>query len=401
MVCKNCGNLIEDGAMFCGECGAKVEIAAQEDTTSQPTVPVSFDAFKNSNTTVGSSDDNSSGGASSDNSSPVGNVAKNISAKLPANLNKKAIAICVAVVVVFVVALVAISLSKGQEKAPEPNEPDFAVGMSEESTSEVEMLYMPTCRMWSYNDIENYFGSKNYNISYEYAYDSTVPADCVISQSIAAGTEVAPDTNIVFVISKGEDVCPEVYKQKLVVTGSANSSYARVELFIWEHGAWKSQYSCNATVGRNGIGYDYGEGKGITPAGDFALGVLLSQYQTSNATWPHKLVTTSTCVVDDTSSSLYNTIVDSYSLPDNVSFDPIGDTIINGNSDKCMYIEHNGNGLDSNNVVPGRGSVITLCSKTNGLHPTAGCIDVSADDFNAMLNLLDYNLTPHIIIVVE
>ena len=389
MLCKNCGNPLEDGAMFCGECGTKVELLSQEvvsneeQQTPQSVPEASFD------------------GANSSDSD--GNTSEKSNKKFP-NVNKKAIAICAAVVVVFVVVVVGINLSKSNgAKNDDPyfEESDYLEETKSSLLNQTANTYMPLCKGWAYDDVYDYFSSIDCDVSYNYAYDSTIPENCVISQSLEAGTEIIPGSNIVFVISRGDDSCPEEYRQKIVVSGSEDSSYAYMELFIWEQGEWRSQYGCNATVGRNGIGYNYGEGKGITPAGEFKLGVLLSEYKTSNDSWPHKLVTENTCVVDDVNSEYYNTIVNISSLPDYVTYDPIGDTIINDNTDKCIYIEHNGDGLSSDNVISGKGSAITICGKTSDLYATAGCIDISSRDFNAMLNLLDYNLMPHIIIEVE
>jgi L,D-peptidoglycan transpeptidase YkuD (ErfK/YbiS/YcfS/YnhG family) len=86
-------------------------------------------------------------------------------------------------------------------------------------------------------------------------------------------------------------------------------------------------------------------------------------------------------------------------IPSGTGYDNIGDTIVNGDTDKCMYIEHNGDGYSTENVVSGKGSAITICGKTSGIHATAGCVDIASSDFNAMLTMLDYSKNPHIEIV--
>ena len=385
MVCKNCGNQIEFGDAFCGVCGTKVDFENGTYTQMQPQPQASYTMANFQETPQGAE-------------APVQVVAE-ASASAP----KKKTGLIIGAVVVAVV-LIAVIVTTVIPKIKQPNvdnsnpavEQDAGFNAGAEKT-----VGMPDCVGWTIDSVDEFFESIDCTINYEYEFDSEVAEDCIISQDVSAGEELKPGAKINFVVSKGEDLCPEEYKQKIVVTGSAGSTTAYMQLFIWENGEWKNQYSCNATVGRNGIGSNYGEGKGVTPAGDFELGVVLTENAISNQGWPYKIVTEDTCVVDDVSSPYYNTIVSSHILPGYVSYDPIGDTIINADTDKCMYIEHNGNGTDSYDVVAGNGSAITICGKTSDLHSTAGCVDISSKDFNAILNLLDYDLTPHIIIGVE
>ncbi len=193
--------------------------------------------------------------------------------------------------------------------------------------------------------------------------------------------------------------CPSPYSQKLVLNAHSGLSNATMQLMNWEDGDWKSVYTCKATVGKDGIGSNYGEGKSVTPAGTYKLGVILCTTAPGN-NWPYRIVTSKTCIVDDTGSTYYNTIQNIDSLPSNVHVDRIGNTIINGNSHQCMYIEHNGDGISNEGVVAGKGSAITICGRTKSLSATAGCVDVSASDLVNIISKMDYNNNPHIEISV-
>lgn len=240
-----------------------------------------------------------------------------------------------------------------------------------------------------------------YTFEYIYEYSDSVEADHIISQSITPGLPLTDGTTITIHVSKGKDVSPTGYDQKVVVTAAPGSSYGTLTLYNWEDGQWVQAFSCNATVGSKGISTDYGEGKKRTPMGTFKLGVALSANSIPNNNWPSRLVSSSSCIVDDTDSSLYNTLQTTGQLPRGTSYDPIGNTLTRGYSNILIYIEHNGNGLDSSNVVAGRGSVITICGRHPSLAPTAGCVDISASNMVTLIGMLDYNKNPHIEITTQ
>lgn len=195
--------------------------------------------------------------------------------------------------------------------------------------------------------------------------------------------------------------CPYEYEQKVVVTvEGAASSYATLELMEWDNGDWVSRFSCNAMVGKSGVGGDYGEGKNITPIGTFKLGPVLTTTKAPN-NLDYYTVTADTCVVDDVNSDLYNIITDTSSVPAGVSCDGIGNNIVNGNLSGAIFIQHNGDGRSSKGVVPGKGSVITICGCRGQVNATAGCIDISSSDYSKLLELLNGDKTPVIEIKVK
>lgn len=275
------------------------------------------------------------------------------------------------------------------------------VGEQETAASQEEPLPMPRCVGLTYEQMLQKLFYAGCTASVEYEYSDTVAEGIVIRQSVPEGSPVPADGKVVITISKGaEPVATPAYTQKVVVTAPSGSSYGTLELYNWENGQWVLQFSCSATVGKNGISSNYGEGKKRTPAGEFKLGVALSKNAIDNDGWPFYQVTSDTCIVDDTGSSMYNTIQSIRSLPSGVSYDSIGKTLASS-SNVLIFIEHNGDGFSSRDVVAGKGSVITICGKKNAIKPTAGCVDISSSDMNKLIRELDYSKDPMIEIYAD
>ena len=227
-----------------------------------------------------------------------------------------------------------------------------------------------------------------------YEFHDTYAENRVISQSIAAGTELQGNEFLTLTVSKGSDVCPYDYSQKLVVSSSRNSSYATASLYEWNEGDWQLVTSYNATVGSNGIGQAY-EGSKRTPKGLFKLGIVLTA-RSLNTNMDTYYVTSTTCVVDDPDSRYYNCIMDRSQIPSGTSYDMIGKGLNNGTSNAFIYIEHNGTGLSSDGVVAGAGSVMGVRGTYQQLSPTFGDVHISASDMLDLLSKLDSAKNPMI-----
>lgn len=300
------------------------------------------------------------------------------------------ILLVVAILVVAMVLGAIVLIGNSWRAAP-------AVRTSEPTTAATVPSAMPNCEGWNYLDAVDYLEPIGCEVKYEYVFNDTVPAEVIIQQTVPEGTLLNAYSVVEFTVSKGADICPYAYRQKITVTALAGSRSAQLVLYDWENGGWVSKYTCAATVGKNGIGSNYGEGKCYTPKGTFKLGVALSQDPIGNDAWPVRYVTYDTCVVDDTDSPYYNTIQSISALPYGVGYDAVGKTLISGDTDIFLYIEHNGNGLTSEGVVRGKGSVITLCGRRSGYSAHAGgCVDITQWDMNALIQLLDYSKNPHI-----
>ena len=297
------------------------------------------------------------------------------------------------------------------EEPTEPDETESATVATEpvetipetEAPAETEppKILMPNCVGLTHEEAVSAFEAIPCQLSFDLVYSDTVAENYVIEQNLPVDCELTAETQVVITVSKGPDAAPEGYNQKIAVTASAGSSYGTLTLYDWENGQWVSKFMCDATLGSNGISPEYGEGRKRTPEGVYRLGVALTANELSNSGWPAHLVTSDTCVVDDVNSPLYNTIQSIQGLGSGVSYDPIGRTIAQGTCNVCIYIEHNGNGYSSDNVVAGNGSVITICGRNPAIKPTNGCIDISATNMNNLLSMLSYEKNPHIEIYTE
>ena len=229
----------------------------------------------------------------------------------------------------------------------------------------------------------------------DYVYSSDIEAGNVVKQSITAGSEIEEKTSIKLTISRGPNFSslPANCIQVLNVVSSGNN--ATMTLYDLTEIGWIKTFSCRATVGQNGIGSNYGENKKITPKGTFPLGVVLSQKRmTYGMEW--QPCTDSTVIVEDVNSSYYNQIKDKSELASGTEYDPIGYRLNNNVNNACVFIEHNGNGYNSYNVAKGAGSSITICGCYASIEPTWGCIDISANDMETLLNLLNSSKHPYI-----
>ena len=198
-----------------------------------------------------------------------------------------------------------------------------------------------------------------------------------------------------------EAECPYEYSQKVTVTAHAGSTSGTLTVYNWENGDWTEKFSCGCKLGKNGIGSDYGEGKGVTPMGTFKLGFVMANVNPDNG-MDFKLASSTLGIVDDAESELYNTLVDTSQAGD-VSVDRIGNNIVSGKLKAIIFIEHNGDGSSPEGVTPGKGSVITICGNYSyeEISVTAGCIDIDVDDMTTLLSMLDGSLNPYIEITLN
>lgn len=264
-----------------------------------------------------------------------------------------------------------------------------------EATTEVVEYDMPFCESRPYEDVKAELEEMGMIVIATYEDNNNIDQGVIISQGIAEGVKIQEGTQISFVVSNGPTPCPYEYEQKITVTAASGSSYATMTLYEWQKGEWKSLFTCSAMVGTNGIGSDYGEGKKITPAGTFKLGVVLTDTQPSG-NMPYQIVSSTTCIVDDVTSPLYNIICDTSQVPSGVSCDTIGSKITGSKLSAAIFIEHNGDGYTSDNVVPGRCSVITICGCEYSPIATAGCVDITASNMSTLLSLLNTDKNPYI-----
>lgn len=380
MICPSCGTDHGDRQLnFCTVCGGRIEQPAPQSSKQYDAPEPAATDWSSGSAQYGSSFDD---------------LLKPQKTKAPSG-NKTVLIVAVAVLaLVAVIVVCAMLLSgKGGSVSLLPQATEVVTEAPTEPVTMPNFLGMP------YDQAGEFLDGAGCTAMFEYDYSDIYEENCIIEQSVPAGSALTEGSVVVIKVSKGADLAPEGYNQKVVVSANAGSSYGTLTLYQWEDGQWNSKFSCDATVGKNGISYDYGEGRKRTPQGVFKLGVALSANSIPNAGWPFYQVTKDTCIVDDTASMYYNTIQSVRGLSSGTSYDPIGKTIVNGYSNICIFIEHNGNGFSSDGVVPGRCSVITICGRNYAIKPTLGCVDISATNMNTLLSMLDYNKNPHIEIV--
>lgn len=162
---------------------------------------------------------------------------------------------------------------------------------------------------------------------------------------------------------------------------------------------WHLLMTCGATLGKNGVSNNKKEGDNTTPAGEYPL---LFVYGISKpiTQMPFQKLTANSVWVDDSRSKFYNTLQNSGN-PDRdwSSCEAVYDRYFSGGTHKaCIFIGYNGDGLTPGTATAGKGSMITLCGKTDSLSPTAGCIDIFNTDMTKLLQYLNPEHNPVIII---
>ncbi|MGN0498105.1 MAG: zinc-ribbon domain-containing protein [Acutalibacteraceae bacterium] len=179
--------------------------------------------------------------------------------------------------------------------------------------------------------------------------------------------------------------------QKITVVSSGSS--ATLTLYEWQNGQWKSLMSVYATVGANGVGYNYGEGAKMTPKGTYNIGFCYGLNKpTTNLSF--KQIKSNSIFVDDSSSKYYNCLVTTNEYSGSGYENTYKQFAVNNNYSYNIFIEHNGDGETPNSAIPGKGSVITICGYNGTLKPTLGCIDISSGDMIKLLSYLDASKNP-------
>ena len=431
--CPKCGNDIGDWT-FCNKCGTNIEeyvasepekpfvnsVANGQDilsqftspssTTPTPTTPVSNST--NNTTQTGNTSDNiippsfynrrnqtSVPKQTPNRTEPSRNTNQNINQNTK---NKKPIIIAGSVIGVLLVSVIILVVALVSSK---PQRVDYVSTINGENTykdnplsdnnsavSDSDYILMPNCENKKYSTVKAQLEGMGIKINESYEFSDEVEKDYVIYQMDAEGSQLQKGDTVSLTISKGSDKCPYEYEQKLTVTASSGSSYATAVLYEWQEGDWSKIATYDATVGSNGIG-NTREGSSTSPKGIHKLGVVLSSSSVSTNMDTYS-ATSNTCVIDDTGSSYYNQIMEKSSVPSGTHYDNIGKGLTDGTTYATIYIEHNGSGFSSANVVSGNGSAIGLRGQNGSLSPTYGDVDISASDIRDLLSKLDYNKKP-------
>ncbi len=327
---------------------------------------------------------------------PVNKVDKKGSNKTFIAIIAVTVAVCLLIVFACAV-LVGFVLFRNYSKGNDDATAETTSYVSEESLqTQYSGVTMINCEYMKYKDAVKELEDMGLKVKTEFEFDEFHEKDTVCSQSMAEGSSMNEGDTVTLYVSKGSAECPYDYSQKVVVSAKGGSSSGKLKLYNWVEGDWKEDFSCSAYVGKYGISSNYGEGVPATPKGTFKLGCLIAPDSFGNSDWPLYQSTSSTCIIDDTSSSLYNMIMEQRAVPAGTHYDLMGDDIANGNCCGYLFIEHNGNGTSNTDVINGNGSAITICGMNTGLSSTYGCVDISSSDFYTLMAALDYSKNPHI-----
>ncbi len=180
--------------------------------------------------------------------------------------------------------------------------------------------------------------------------------------------------------------------QQAVVV-EADGSSAIVSLKIWENGVWNSVISVSGMVGKSGITVSPSETTTATPEGVFRLGFSFG-LKKPDTKLDFRTVTKDTYWVDDSGSKYYNMWRESTSGKDWSSAEGLYSQFTKGSMRHCIVMEFNGNGLTSDGVKAGGGSVIFFCGRAGELAATNGDIYIKDADMVEMLSYLDKDKNP-------
>ena len=374
MVCKNCNKENIEGRKYCFYCGSELTYPKQEKVEN--------------NIPVAEQKDNSK--QQPEIQAPPVNNKKGLSGKIIA-------LICVASVALISVSIAIIisTVSKNYVVPMQAYQESFESVINESdsgASSDSDYVLMPNCEKKKFATVKSQLEGMGLKIKESYEFSDIVEKDYVINQMDGEGTQLQKGDTVSLTISKGSDKCPYEYEQKLTVTASSGSSYATAVLYEWQEGDWSKIATYDATVGSNGIG-NTREGSSTSPKGVHKLGVVLSSSNVSTNMDTYS-ATSNTCVIDDTDSPYYNQIMEKSSVPSGTHYDNIGKGLTDGSTYATIYIEHNGSGFSSTNVVSGNGSAIGLRGQNGSLSHTYGDVDISASNMRDLLSKLDYNKNP-------
>jgi len=194
----------------------------------------------------------------------------------------------------------------------------------------------------------------------------------------------------------------------LVVSRTAKSSSATLQMFDRTDDGWEFSFSCKAVIGRNGVGWGRGlhrdsdsigrdpvkeEGDGRTPEGAFPL-LHAYGYQPPSMVridFPYRQVTEDWICCDDAGSRHYNKVFDANDKgldPDDL---PSHEDMLRTDDlyKYAVFVGHN-----VWDTEPGAGSCIFIHLWRGPNSSTAGCTAISEEHMLTLLSELDSEKNP-------
>lgn len=189
----------------------------------------------------------------------------------------------------------------------------------------------------------------------------------------------------------GRDLATLTYDQLVLVL--ADGSACRVYAYDkGEGGIWVKALGFSGFVGEKGVSSAKREGDKRTPAGIFRLGFAFGREETPNPDYPFRAVTQESFWVDDPDSRFYNQWVEGeaerdWSSAERLANSPTAYAL-------AVVVEYN----YGQEAEPGKGSAIFLHV---GDEPTSGCIALEKADLTALVQWLDEDASPRIVIAQD
>lgn len=177
----------------------------------------------------------------------------------------------------------------------------------------------------------------------------------------------------------------------LVLNEKSNDSRAELIAMQKEKNGWEQVLeTIPAGIGKNGFAApgEKREGDGKSPSGVFKLGQLFTYGNNVKTQMPCMQTTSEDKWIDDPESPDYNRHV--RGKTDAKSFESL--LLKNDYYKYCMVIEYN-----TNPIEKGKGSAIFFHLNLEPQESTSGCVAISEKDMLRVLNWLDPEANPHII----
>lgn len=185
----------------------------------------------------------------------------------------------------------------------------------------------------------------------------------------------------------------------------ADSTGKYFTLVNWSSGNPKVEFSTNNVYfGKEGVTKNPREGLPATPAGTFPLGFAFST-SSLDTNLDTVRIKPNMVWIDDPNSDYYNMLIE----VNNYTGIPPAKNPGKWNSSEqtysifspttrsaCILIEHNGDGYTKG--TPNKGSCMYISGKYSNLSSSSGDINISAEDMEKLLALLDKDNNPHIVI---
>ena len=180
--------------------------------------------------------------------------------------------------------------------------------------------------------------------------------------------------------------------EQLLLVAADGSSCKLYAYELGTDGIWTKVLGTRGHVGKNGVSASKKEGDKKTPSGIYPLGFAFGHDSNPTNNYSYRQIRSDSYWVDDPDSRYYNQWVDGEEDKDWDSAEALGR--IKTEYALAVLIEYN----YGSHVVPGKGSAIFLHVDDG---TTAGCVTIPKDDLKTILQWLDKDKDPHIIISVE